>query len=262
MDELERFEKIERYILGQMSSEELATFEEILLSDKALANEVEQKKFLLQGLKSAHRQDLLSKVETAQENAIHSLDREVVFSTLAFKKLVLQVAIAVVLLILTGLALWWFMPSPSGLQLAINHFDPLPDYLSQKIAANGFDGGTDLEILRQAMEGYNAGDYQRAKDSLSEFFNINTVEDTIFELSVLYYSISLFKTREYKVARDRLQLLETTRYLSPAMQESVKWYLALCYLANDEKASAVKQLEKIDPRGEWGKPARKLLRRL
>jgi hypothetical protein len=108
-DGRQREELIERYVLGQLSPPEQAAFERRLARDPTLREDLRRERAIAQGVRRAGREELKRRIAVAAGHSPRGLHRP----GIPWGRIT---ALAAMLLIVTGIALWqrWFMPLPAG----------------------------------------------------------------------------------------------------------------------------------------------------
>ena len=133
--------------------------------------------------------------------------------------------------------------------LATNYLSPYPD----RITAMGDHLDKEIEA---AMRAYNHEDYQKAL----ELFSNLPPDYAQIELIQIYKAICLLKLDESKAAINILNAIEGT---SPLYTETVRWYLALAYLRDEQTMQARTILEQIHQSdGYQAEAAKQLLNKL
>jgi len=114
----EREELLERYVLGRMPPAERAAFESRLAADADLREALRQEREILEGARLAGRQDLKRRIAAA---TVMAPLPAVPWGRIA--------ALAAVIMIVTGIALWqrWFFPAPSAAPTATETPGEAPD---------------------------------------------------------------------------------------------------------------------------------------
>lgn len=235
MDELSQFEKVEQYVLGKMTPEEVSAFEHSLETDAELYKSVQRKRMLLGSIKMAHEEGLKSKISAIQERTSVDLGQNSELRTGKFRKLTSVLAIAASILLII-LAFWYLMPR-SDQQLARQYFNPYPDVLSQRLEEKGFFGSHESETyLKSGMTEYNTQDYISSTSSLTSYIDQAPSEHPFLSEGKLYLALSYFQLQNYPESTNILLQLDESS--NPEMSNVIDWYLGLSYLAEGKRAEA------------------------
>lgn len=240
---------IERYLMGEMSPEELNWFEKELDGNTNLRNEVELHKKVNSVLSDSEMIDLKNQLDTihqeikeAEENGQskirHSLKKAFYSTT----------ALAVVVLMFT---LYITNRNFSSDKLVEKYYEP-------ELSSITFRGEAESEkALSEAMNFYNNRQYNEA---IKIFENLLDDDNTKIGLN-LYSGISHMEIDSYKIANERFQRIIDGK--PNPFVESASWYLGLCYIMTDMPEEAKEQFEMLASTSKYYKKnAKKILRRL
>lgn len=250
--ELER--KIETYLSGEMTDQELAAFQELLDNDPELQKEVQsyrevdaylglndwpqksnnldQKEYAVawQSLQARKVPEVIDQVLNKQPRS-------------SFSFWPLMAAASVILII--GLGWFFWQPSPTYQELFLAYYDPteLPSYTER---------GTETE--NQVARLYQQGDYDRLIIQMEE------TDEPKAEL-MLYYGVALLATNREEEAIDVFK-----EFVQSPLLDAQKgyWYMGLAYLKNGEEDLAIGAFRKLIASGSKYKQeeTRKLIKAL
>ncbi|MCZ4408997.1 hypothetical protein O3Q51_09270 [Cryomorphaceae bacterium 1068] len=169
------FERIERFILGDMSAEERQSFQKEMEADDALRKAVLEQRTLI---KSVEAEGL--KVE------LDSIHKELYDSAQGKKNPFLFFSIAASIAVLIGFSFWFFNQedSTSELYAEYNYTDPgLPVPMS----------ATDSYDFYDAMVDYKMEDYQEALDKWNILLESEPQNDTLnYYIGASYFNMAAF----------------------------------------------------------------------
>ena len=252
-----RYEKIERFLNGELSADELQSFRDEMKADRDLATEVEwvrgvnfcianqDKKELKDDL--VHTRGLISdirgRVEVNYEGAeisgettpgvikwlTEAFDATVALLNppqLAFR----MVTYAFVFLIIGVPTYLLFLNQPTGSELYTDYYTPYEHVLSTR--------GSSDEGLNKAMLLYESKDFKGAN---AQFDSLLAATPGFYELN-FYRGITHIELENYDSAiRDLEAVLDQNSTLS----NQAEWYLALIYLKENNVLESKKLLKNI-----------------
>ncbi|SHO60068.1 tetratricopeptide repeat protein [Algoriphagus zhangzhouensis] len=214
---LEEFEEIERFILGEISSEEKGAFEERIITNQELRREVNFQRSLQATIE----------VDSWIKNKENSKVSRKLISFLKY-------GIAASVVFILGLFIWlqpWNSESSSGdIYTAYFYPDPgLPVPMSS----------TDSYQFDDGMVSYKEEKYQEAQDIWT-----NLAQDQPTDTLAFYLAMAKLNQKEFESSAQFLdQLLEDS---NSEFYQKALWYRSLIYLKEEEKESAIQLLEKLN----------------
>ena len=227
-----RFERIEAYVLGSMSADERALFEQELAGDPALRSELELQRENTLAIELGGMERMLKNVSA--EHRTPELDRDVSGTNW---KSYLKYA-AVVAIVLSGA--FWVLTRPStNERLFAEHFEADPG-LPVAMGAS-----TDL-AFSDAMVAYKLGDYSEARAKWAALLQADPGNDTL----AFYIGSAALAMDDVAAA---VPLFENL-HAGSAFHDKAQWYLFLAYLKAGDPAKA-KALP-IDDSPVYGERAR------
>ncbi len=240
------YDKIDRYIEGKMSTEELQDFEQKLKVDETLSDAVALQSDLLKGIELFGDQQLRENIQQAQHNMNkkESLPKQpkprriVLFS-------VRNMAIAASFLILIVAGYFLLRPTDQPGRLYANYFQmdqPALENELEELSLIGM-GMADRERrdqLKSSLELVQTEQYHEAVTALTEHLNIYPQD----EIATYFLGLSLMQIKSFEEAIRVFAPIETDT--ESKYHEDARWFQALSWLqmkAGQEKA--IQLLEQI-----------------
>ncbi|MFC0606059.1 tetratricopeptide repeat protein [Winogradskyella pulchriflava] len=227
----EEFEKIEAFINGQLSEEDLSTFENKLKNEDGFKAKVEDIKAILNGIETQAMKEQLDEFHTEI-----SSNEEVAFVNEPRAKSLNWKRIAIAAILIIGLGSFWLFNGNSNDRLYAKYFTPDPG-LPTTMSSN-----EDNYEFYEAMVNYKQGDYKTALTKWKTLQNKKPNNDTI------NYFIGVAHLAN-KNENDAISFLENAIEDSnfPLLNDAF-YYLGLAYLktGNIDKAKANLQNSTID----------------
>lgn len=245
------YDKIDRYIEGNMSTEELQDFEQKLKVDETLADAVALQSDLLKGIELFGDQQLKENIQQAEHNMNkkESLPEQpkprriVLFSVRN-----MAIAASFLILIVAGYFLLWPTDQPG--RLYANYFQmdqPALDKELEELSLIGM-GMADRERrdqLKSSLELVQAEQYDEAVIALRAHLNAYPQD----EVATYFLGLSLMQTKSFEQAILVLAPVEADK--ESEYHEDARWFQALSWLQMEGgQDNAIQLLEQID--GESG----------
>lgn len=261
MSGIERQDRIDRYLRGEMQSAEAKAFEGEMERDESL-REAYEETLLLAGIieevgsdkeveeafRAASEEDVKAVLEQKRES------RRTLIRT-AWMAAAIFLAVVVVKLVQ--------MPSPGspeGVYYACFEPYPAPEEEASSRGAAAGRPETGTQAFRSALDEYRHKNYVRALAAfrlLAEESGGDTAPEIRF-----YEAVCLMELNRYAEAASALQLLVDDGERNPYYQPAV-WYLSLASLRNGEPEKAERLLRQIvEEEGFYAEKAAKALKRL
>jgi predicted Zn-dependent protease len=158
----ERFEAIERYLLGTMNDEERRRFEQEMAGDEDLRAEVALQRENMLAVELGGLQETLRTI--AREEATNERSGGTAWPGF------LKYAAAAVLLL--GVGLWWLARPADNERLFAEHFSPDPGLPVPMSISND-------PVFHDAMVAYKLGDYQEARTKWATLLPSRPANDTL-----------------------------------------------------------------------------------
>ncbi len=222
----EEFEKIEAYINGQLSSEDLLEFENRLKNENHLATKVEDIKIVLTGIETQAMKEQLN--EFHKELASHQ-DKTIVNQPKVRRFNWRRIAVAAVLII--GLGSFWIFGGNSNERLYTKYFIPDPGLPTTM-------GNNDNYEFYEAMVDYKQGDYKGAISKWESLRNLKPQSDTLN----YFIGVAHLASKNEKIAIPFLE--DASKNPEFALKNDAHYYLGLAYLKNGNTKQAKVNLKK------------------
>lgn len=213
---------IEAYLLGQLSPEEKAKFEERLSKDNAFKQEVKLYQNLLEGIRDVGRNDLKKELQDLEKEFT-----QIEGQTFNLRPTFLIGVAAAICLILIPLYIFY---TPNS--LFDQYFEPYDNFV-----ASVERGETATNPYQQAFQAYENADYAQA----IEVFESLTAPQKNEEAVIFYLGLSYLAQKITDPAKVKLlQVIAMNR----DFKEQAQWYLALAYVQDNQKNEARSLLQK------------------
>ncbi len=214
------FERIERYMQGEMTEQEKSAFEAEIATNPDLQREMEKHKELVDALKDQEILDFRRKIQTIEgkEKA----------QARSLRKRLMRFAAAIVLIIGLTAVIWYTFRADTK-NLYENYFTAYP--VESQIR------GSEVEGISNALDLYKDGEYEEAIPGLEQML----MKEPENGLLKIYLGNSLMEFNEMRKAVG----LFTEFNSEMAYYEEARWYLALAYLKMDQKESSKSVLKEI-----------------
>lgn len=221
---------IDKYLTGVLNQTEQEIFDKKLKSDPNLVSDIDLQRTAINFITIQGRQDFKKKIKEVHLNEMIKRKRKKInlYAIAASVSVVFIISLSTIYFILTS--------TTNHEKLYASNFTPYQDVIS----SNDVRGESeDISEINKAYQFYNSKQYIEASKTFhKEIKNGNTEESTLF-----YYSISLLALNKY---------IEASKYLEKLILnneglfcEQARWYLALCYIGENNLTNATKTLESI-----------------
>lgn len=258
IEDTNRDELIEQYLLGELSGDSLEQFKRKFESDDGFRKEVALQRTIIRNIKAAGRREWSEKLDTMHDEisrgikATPGITRENRLTSIKGfhkNKYVLRIAAALLILILSAI---FIITKNSGKKnsekIFLAYYQPYPD-LEQKTRT--LNQGT-TSVKKEAFEAYNAGDYL---ESIRLFKNILAKgKDEI----VLFYLGNAYLSADKPEEAQRTLIAYLDDYKE--FEAESKWYLSLAYLKQGKQGEARKLLlELVKENNDYSRRAGEIL---
>lgn len=217
-------DRIEKYLQERMTAIEKEAFEKDMENDPLLRQETLQMRQILKAITIHYNKRLKSHLQYDEKAVSEDSGKKTYLYAII-------TSVAAVILLFAVLYIYVFLPDPDLKSLFITYYKPYPN-IEEPIIRSGSD-----DVSAYAL--YESGRYS---DALVEFQKI--MEQNPSEISALFYAgISSLETgKPEEASRYFGKVLEIGegKYIRPAI-----WYLALSYLASEDRENAVKYLNDL-----------------
>ncbi len=240
---------ISKYLVGELDPGEMARFEEALLEDHELQEELELYREVDEALADTEVLELRAQLDELHEELTPQLER----ITKKPAKRVLRYAVAASVAVVMSLGTYsLFFKKVSDNRIVSQFYKPYDVTLVNRSANSNLDA-----TLRSALLKYENREYNEAIGLFQKALEINPK----MIASNLYTGISYFEIQKYHEADQSLsKVIEQNDNL---YIEQAEWYLGFCYLRLGEQEKAYEQFASLaGHRGFYQKEAKKILRRI
>jgi TolA-binding protein len=215
-------EKIDPYLDGVLNAEEKAAFEKSMEQDLQLEEEVRQNLLLREVVEAGYQEKMRSDIRRWKGEAGQSGTQKVT----NLRKLGYRLAAAAsVVIILTASIFTLIVPQYSNNRIAARYYEPDEDLGSIR-------GAKDADILRQAFENYEQGNYTGA---IPGFQRYPDNDKALYGLGLSFYQI-----KDYENAIETFKTLIERNNIE--YTERAEFYLLLSYLYTDQTGPEFQQL--------------------
>lgn len=255
---IEKQDKIDRYLRGEMQTAEAKAFEKNLSEDEELRMAYEETLLLAETIETvAIDEETKKSFESVSEEELKALLKEKKNSR-RFMLRTFWMAAAILIAVVVMEFIRMPVPgSPDGIYYT--YFEPYP--VEEMAPSRGADisSASLNEELQLAFSEYKKKNYVEA---LAAFQLLGERTANEYSEVNLYKAICLMKLNRYVDAIQSLQLLVAEGESSPYYQPAC-WYLSLAYLKNHERENAENLLKQIlQEGGFYAEKAREVLKRL
>ena len=219
--EITRQDKIDAYLLNQMSSSERAEFELLLDSDQELQEEIRIQKMIVEEIND--RESFLSLLDQNKKKKVVT------------RKIWRAISIAAVFTGLLGFFI--IQPTTTSNNIIYSKFSDIqPGEIEREIVEDLLRGEEDFVL--KALDYFEREDYKNAASSFQQIQNI-----TAYPELILYMAISQLKSNQSSSALLNLEYLSSLKNFKSA--ELAKYYLSLGYINTGKVLKARKVLKEI-----------------
>lgn len=221
------FLRIEAYLGDELSGQERETFEQEMENDPDLAHEVQLQRQTHALLRLNNQLAYKAKLQ-AFDAEIEAEQTQIVLPI--WNRTWLRAAAGIAFLLIVGYSLIYLQYNSGA--IGKNAFSPYDNALTVR------HSDANLEtILKQGIESYTDGDYQKAIQLLSQI-----PYDSHQPLPRMYLGISHLAIGETQAAREALNPIMED---NSAINQAAEWYWTLSLLTEGEQEAAMIKLEEI-----------------
>ncbi|PXX96971.1 hypothetical protein DF185_18240 [Marinifilum breve] len=225
------FDRIEDFLDGGLSDDQLKEFEKDLLDDPDLQMELDLHQEVDEAIMENDIMDLRSKLEAIEIPPKEQEKRK-------FKYLTKWNIVAASLALFIGLGSLMFLVnnknSYSNEKVYSNYYKPYAIVNTTRSADANIDN-----MLVTALKSYEAKDYQTALTLFKQILDKDSTNIT----SNFYSGISNLEINEYHKANKNFT--RVIKHKNNLFIEQSEWYLGFCYLMTNERDKAIKQFNTI-----------------
>ncbi len=237
-------EKIDPYLDGELDAEEKTSFEKALANDPALEEEVRQNVLLREVVETGYQEKLRANIRQWRKEG----QSAGVQTATNIRKLSIRLAAAASVLLVIGLGIFTVVaPQYSNDRIAEAFYEPESDL-------GLIRGSNDADILRQAFENYEQGNYTGA---IPGFQRYPDNDKALYGLGLSYYQLGDF---DQAIASFR-QLVDRDNI---EYTEKAEFYLLLSHLKADRTGPEFQQLldKMIEDGGYYSGQAERIQRKM
>ncbi len=238
---------ISKYLDGELSTDELSRFEEVLEHDQVLQSELELYKEVEDALSDTEVLNLRAQLELIHEEYTPGIERIKEKTTRKVFKYAVAAGVAMAVSLGTyGL----FFNHASGNRIVSQFYKPYDVTLVNRSENTNMDA-----VLKEGLTYYENKEYVKAIPLFNEVLEMNPRNIA----SNLYAGISQFEIELYKDANESFN--KVIEHNDNLYIEQADWYLGFCYLLMNEREKAITQFTKLkEGNGIYRKDARKILK--
>ena len=231
------------YHEGKLNDDKASLLERRMQSDEAFAKAMEQRREMLEGIRTQGDLELKAQIKKmhAHAKAGGVLEEKTTSRVVAFRQRVLRwSAVAAVALLAIAGAWWYFTPGKYDEAFAA-HYQANPDMLENYmdvLESPGFalGKGEALKMYRAGMQAYENGDYAEAEKRIAAWLEQNPSDEN----AQLFLGLSYMAQQEYKKAARQLEPILKSQ--NPTVARETKYYLALAWCKMNFKRDAARKL--------------------
>lgn len=218
---MNRSEKIQRYLDGEMSEDELKAFREDLLSDPELKNELDLHKIIDNALQNPKEVQFRKKLDKTYED--YSNKRNNHKRNFRKKNRILVIISGTAALLIA--ALFFILKDQEINEKTL--FDEYYSPLEIGFATRSFQNSDVNEYLVNGIKYYLEEDYQNSKLNFEKYLSYNS-KDSLLAYAIL--GIDHLELGNYEEAENFFYRVSYSSF--SYYQEHCRWYLGLTYLVN------------------------------
>ena len=238
---------IERYLDDNLKGDELALFDETLERDEEFVRELNDMELLIAGIRNSAKSTTMEEklirfdanikiMEDGEEPTNHNS----IFDFEHIKKYSWAIAASITLTLVVSISLINIKQTPSHQKLYAEYYQPFENFGKKRAPEN-----LTKDYWKEALHHYDEGKYQQALDCFDQIIVTdykNLVNDPRYSLYKLYKGNTLMKLDRHQEAAT---LFEGIIQDDAGMTMQAKWYLAMCYLHENESEKLISTLEEI-----------------
>ena len=226
----DNIDQIEQYLEGNLDEKERIKVEESIASDSKFATDVENYKFLMDGIKFSGRNSLYQKLQDWDQELSENITIGEQNSKIRKFKWYYAAASIVIFVVAIGLV---FTNMFSGYErVAANYYEQYDHY-----SGNTRGDKSDASSLSSINQYYDQGRYGETIDLINKLDLSFQSEEIRFLLANSYMALEKFD--------EAIILFKEVSGGTSGYRFESKWYLALCYLYINELDPALPLLEEI-----------------
>ena len=257
IEDTNRDELIEQYLLGELSGDSLEQFTRKFESDDEFRKEVSLQRAIIRNIKAAGRREWSEKLETMHNDMFFGREKDYEIpggnrlapvKRLYKNKYVLGAAASLLIIIISAIFVITKNNRTASDDIFLAYYQPYPD-LEQR--TRSMTPGK-ASVKKEAFEAYDAGNYPESIRLFKSILEMGKDEIVLFYLGNAYLSAG--KPEEAERTFD----LYLNEYKEFAVES--KWYLSLSYLKQGKKKEAGKLLQDlVKENNDYSKRATEIL---
>lgn len=248
MDEM-KFDRIEDFLDGELTNDQLQEFEKELLDDPDLQMDLDFHKEVNEAIMETDIMDLRNKLEAIDIPPTETEKRKRQYLSkwnIVAASLALIIGLGSLVYLLDG------KPSYSNEQIYSNYYKPYNIVNNTRSSDAMIDN-----LLVDALRSYESKDYRTALSLFKQILDKDSTNIT----GNFYSGISNLEINEYSKANKNFT--RVLRHKNNLFIEQSEWYLGFCYLMTNEREKAIKQFHIIAKGNSFYKSkAKEILSRL
>lgn len=186
MGNLELDDKIDRFLLNQMSKEEKEEFLELVSSNESIKRDIEQRKLTFASLREVNNDRLKNQLVTHEKNNYPQYNLKIVYA----------IAASVLLLIASSIV-WFTSIANDNLKQFDFYEDAIPNYMNN-ISKN--------MSFHEAMNEFKLGNYKKAAQGFQVLSDNGLDSDTIH----YFLGVSLYRNSEFIFANRYFEMIDSS----------------------------------------------------
>lgn len=244
-----KIEELESYLNQELSGDKLASFEEQLISNQELKDEINLIKNIDLALKESDVMNLRSKLRDIAGDIASQKQTERAFPARIKSGRVVISTIAAAIILLLGI---------TGLLSKQMSQGEIYQKFYTKYETSGIVRSADLtanQTLTEALQKFDNQQYQAALNLFSQVI----ANDQNNMVGHFYSGVALQETGKYKNAIKEFETVTIDK--DNLFTEQAEWYMGLCFIQTNENKKAYKQFKKIAKKeGFYQQKAKAILR--
>ncbi len=248
MNENDVEDRVLRYLRNEMTTEEQTDFEEACKQDSELQEAYKFQKRIQDGLAMKFMREKKAILEAIEEeNGDNSTGADQQPDNKSKSKWLYIGSIAFTAAAATGLILFLLMPGQNPQALADKHFQPFPDYVTDRYRGPSDNAGQKSvpNVFKKGMVAYRSSSYKKAATFLKQAIDQNKQQ----ALGQFYLGNALMASNKPDKAIQHLKGLKGK--LNSDYQIKQQWYLALAYIKSGRFSKAQPILDKLTKREKF-----------
>lgn len=221
---MEKFELLEKYLDGDLSEKEKINFEELLRNDKELQKECDFRK----NVDSAILEDDVMNLRQTMTEITQSRSS---YSKLKARKLYFSISIAasIIVLLTVGLNIFYLNNDITSREIYDTYYSKYNAICNSRSVIRVESSNV---LITSAFDAYSDGDFNTAAQNFEKALSLDAEDVTV------KFYLGLCNMELGKYAEAQLLFYDLVKSEDHLFWEQSNWYLALSYLAQDNKPKA------------------------